>query len=322
MQTRLRELRLPKYGVLLCFFVIWTVPALAQKTCYDDQARKALVGQQATQSIFYDFGSHRGSTQPLKIFESILTDPNISVGTIHKAVADLKRGYADFLQQQSKRAERIKTLLLSESDKISWISPEGYTPLTFTEKNNNGFTRSERHILLRAKLVEKGVAVEDVEQMLLLMDGPLVYVWQSSSQIQARVRLEGLEDVKIDEVSTKLINFMVMVIDGLEMEVPGLLSRPKYDQLVKTFDQATSKYVPVSKSEIDSLVSGIENKLISATVFVLLEKTNEFIALNAPREAAIVNSMQVLKGNGLIQFGGLHENGIKHIFLSSCQNAK
>lgn len=176
----------------------------APALCYNTPQLGAFVTAHG-RLIYRRFEAHR-DLQPLRVFTALIDHPEIEAAKVHEAVTDLKHVYADPLVDFNQTANQILPLL--QNGQVAWIAPESYTPLTLDEDVHNGLTPKQRYFAVKARLLSAGVSSEDTEQMLLLLEGPLMHVYNSHPEIQGHVRVEGLEDVAIKTATSRQANFL------------------------------------------------------------------------------------------------------------------
>jgi hypothetical protein len=308
----MRDLRVPILTVAMHLTLMSPIFGHAQVICnFNEQTRSIRMTQH--KQIFFDLGKHKSPNALLMLY--FLIDPKSRQFNVQAFVDGLKEIEMEVVKDHSKRIDRARELI--ENPQLMWIAVESVTTDSESNVDEMGFTPQQRFEALKQSLQSAGISSSDIERMLSLLEGPTLYIWRNSPELQRRVALRPVEDATAYRTSTRMSSTLDKQIEELSGLVPRTLSQDQFNTILKEFNAATAEYKPVSESEVQKLTSSTADPSTAQKISDLLGAANRFYENNETRENAVAKALTELNGNGIVQFGGAH-NGIIQRLKDRC----
>ena len=241
--------------------------------------------------------------------------------TLIDAVAPLSEFLKDHREIiESERSDVQKITELIASGKIDWIGVEYYkTGAVDIDEMVDHYSEAQSEIDKEWNHLQEWDSSK-TDQLLSLSYNTFVIVRGNHPEIFQRVRIYPLEDESLSMRGLNRLDTYLYLVDVLKEDIR--VTPDQYSRVLSFIDETvTANPQLISENEFEAFLNRIEvPEEARLNMRVLMRVHNDIVSLASRRDAAIVQSILDLPGNGLLLFGTGHSYGIKQGLITACQN--
>ena len=219
----------------------------------------------------------------------------------------------------SEQSDAQKIIELAESEEIDWIGVERPNINTsYVNNTTDSYLIDKRTINTRWSHLP-GWNANKTMQMLSLKYPAFIIARANHPETFHRIRIYPLEDENLMRETSGYVNSFSDLINSIIED--ARVTPDQSSQVFSFIKEEKSNFRLISESEFETLLDNLRVQEDSRTnMRRLMRAYNNTISLSSQRDAAVVQSILELPGNGLVLFGTAHGPGIKQGLITACQN--
>ena len=227
--------------------------------------------------------------------------------------------YQERIVSEQSDAQKITELV--KSGKIDWIGVEHIETDTASIDNaNDRYLRAQDRINTELNQSSEW-SFNKTNQLLFLVFEAYAIARVTHPEDFHRVGIFPLDDEGLKNETTDNINQLQYLIALIKKDAH--VTDAQYSAILSFMEDMNIRSLLISESGLESFLDNLGvpggPTITRLNMRRLIRVNNNIISLISPRDAAVVQSILELPGNGLVLFGRAHGPGIKQGLISACQ---